>query len=131
MTKSKSRRKFFTPAEANRALPLVRSIVSDILDRARELRDREGRPAGAGEADEREAIRQDILAMMEELEQLGATFKDWDFELGLVDFPAKIDGREVLLCWRSNEDRVRWYHAPDAGFAGRVPIPDELLEDGG
>lgn len=126
-----SKKKLFTPAEANRALPLVRSIVSDILDRARELRDRESRPAGVGEHDEREQIRQDILSMMEELEHLGATFKDWDFELGLVDFPARIGGQEVLLCWRSNEDSVRWFHAPDAGFAGRVPIPDELLEDDG
>jgi hypothetical protein len=121
--------KLFTPAEANRALPLVRSIVSDILDRARELRERENRPARAGEHDEREQIRQDILSMMEELESLGATFKDWDFELGLVDFPARINGRDVLLCWRSNEDRVRFYHAPNEGFAGRMPIPEDLLED--
>lgn len=124
-------RKLFTPAEANRALPLVRSIVQDILERARELRERESRPAGPQEKDEREEIRTDILSMMEELERLGATFKDWDFELGLVDFPARIHGRDVLLCWRSNEDRVRWYHAPDAGFAGRLPIPEELLEENG
>ena len=124
-------RKLFTPAEANRALPLVRSIVADILDRARELRERESRPARPGERDEREQIRQDILSMMEELESLGATFKDWDFELGLVDFPARIEGREVLLCWRSNEDRVRWYHGPNEGFAGRMPIPEDLLEDEG
>ena len=123
-------RKLFTPAEANRALPLVRNIVTDILERARDLREREALPKEAsGADDEKEQIRQDILRMMEELENLGATFKDWDFELGLVDFPAKIEGQDVLLCWRSNEDAVKWFHAVDEGFAGRLPIPDDLLEE--
>jgi hypothetical protein len=121
--------KLFTPAEANRTLPLVRTIVADILERARELRDRAEEPPSAGEDEERELIQKDIVRMMQEIEALGATFKDWDFELGLVDFPARIDGRDVYLCWRSNEDRVAWFHARDEGYAGRRPIPDELLDD--
>ncbi|MFN8178343.1 MAG: DUF2203 domain-containing protein [bacterium] len=121
--------KLFTPAEANRTLPLVRSIVADILEKARELR---GRTALSKEPDEDEAleqIRQDILDLMQELEDLGATYKDWDFEVGLVDFPAKIDGREVLLCWRSDEPHVEWYHAREAGFAGRRRIPGHSFDE--
>ncbi len=40
----------------------------------------------------------------------------------LVDFPAEYGGREVLLCWTEGEERLGWYHLPDAGFAGRRPI---------
>ena len=123
-------RKIFTPEEANRSLPLVRSIVTDILDRARELRGQEDPPRSPRQEEEREEIQRDILGLMEELESLGASFKDWDFDVGLVDFPARIDGEDVLLCWRSDEDRVAWFHSPEGGFVGRRPIPDSLLREG-
>jgi hypothetical protein len=42
----------------------------------------------------------------------------------LVDFPARYRGREVLLCWTEGEERIGWYHLPDAGFAGRRPIEE-------
>lgn len=121
--------KLFTPVEANLTLPLVRSIVSDILEKASELRGRTALSKAPDEDPELELIRQDILDLMQEIESLGATYKDWDFQIGLVDFPAKIDGREVLLCWRSDESKVGWFHAPEAGFAGRRPIPGHLLDE--
>jgi hypothetical protein len=121
-------KRIFTPAEANRTLPLVRSIVTDILEQARLLRDHE--EEGGSPADtETKRIRKDLVGMMRELENLGATFKDWNFEVGLVDFPARIKGRDVLLCWRSDEDAVTWYHDAEEGFAGRQPIPEDLLDD--
>jgi hypothetical protein len=48
-----------------------------------------------------------------------------DLELGLVDFPAWLEGREVNLCWRLGEQRVGFWHAVDEGFAGRKPWPAE------
>ncbi len=45
-----------------------------------------------------------------------------DVEQGLVDFPAVIDGRDVLLCWKDGEPKVAFWHTPDAGFAGRQPL---------
>ena len=42
----------------------------------------------------------------------------------LVDFPAEYGGREVLLCWTEGEERIGWYHLPDAGFAGRRPVEE-------
>jgi hypothetical protein len=121
--------KLFTPAEANRTLPLVRSIVADILEKARELRGRTALAKDPETDEELEQLRRDILDLMQELEDLGASYKDWDFQTGLVDFPARIDGREVLLCWRSDEPRVEWYHAREAGFAGRKRIPRHVAED--
>jgi hypothetical protein len=121
--------KVFTAAEANKTLPLVRSIVLDILERARELRGLTALSTAPDEDPELEQMRQDILDLMQEIEDLGAVYKDWNFEVGLVDFPALIDGRQVLLCWRSDEPEVAWFHAPDAGFAGRRRIPDGLFAD--
>jgi hypothetical protein len=45
-----------------------------------------------------------------------------DVDRGLVDFPALRDGEEVYLCWLVDEDEIRFWHAPDAGFAGRRPL---------
>ena len=45
-----------------------------------------------------------------------------DVERGLVDFPALRDGEEVYLCWLVDEDEIGFWHAPDAGFAGRRPL---------
>ena len=42
--------------------------------------------------------------------------------LGLLDFPSIIDNEEVYLCWKLGEDRIRYYHRQDEGFAGRKPI---------
>lgn len=45
-----------------------------------------------------------------------------DVEQGLIDFPAVIDGREVLLCWKDGEPEVAFWHPPETGFAGRQPL---------
>jgi Uncharacterized conserved protein (DUF2203) len=42
----------------------------------------------------------------------------------LGDFPAEYGGRELLLCWTEGEERIGWYHTPEAGFAGRRPIEE-------
>ena len=37
-----------------------------------------------------------------------------------------LKNEEVYLCWRLGEDRIRFYHRQDEGFAGRKPIdPDD------
>src|SRR6185369_7768552 len=45
-----------------------------------------------------------------------------DPETGLIDFPARLDGREVLLCWRLGEEEIAWYHDAEAGFRGRKKL---------
>ena len=46
-----------------------------------------------------------------------------DFERGLVDFPAVRDGQEVYLCWLVDEEQeIGFWHAPEAGFAGRRAV---------
>ncbi|MDE3170371.1 MAG: DUF2203 domain-containing protein [Acidobacteriota bacterium] len=57
---------------------------------------------------------------VERIHATGCVVKD--IEIGLLDFPSRIDGQEVFLCWRLGEDRIRFYHRMDEGFAGRKPI---------
>lgn len=42
----------------------------------------------------------------------------------LIDFPAVLDGHNVLLCWIEGEPELAWYHRVEFGFAGRRPLPD-------
>jgi hypothetical protein len=120
--------KYFTAAEAKKTLPLVRKIVKDILDTSREMRliaDEVGRNV---ENDPRiQKLADDIEEFMQELEEIGCFFKDWNFSIGLIDFPSIIDGKEVFLCWRSDEDDIMYYHDMETGFAGRKLIPPEEL----
>jgi hypothetical protein len=46
----------------------------------------------------------------------------------LLDFPARLDGDTVLLCWLEGERELRWYHKREHGFAGRRPIPGGTQE---
>ncbi len=45
-----------------------------------------------------------------------------DIDRGLIDFPSIRDGEEVYLCWLLDEDEIRFWHEPEAGFAGRKPL---------
>jgi hypothetical protein len=122
--------KYFTPSEAKRTLPLVRKIVKDILDTSREMRLIADEIGHNVENDPRiQKLADDIEEFMQELEEIGCYFKDWNFSIGLIDFPAIIDGKEVFLCWRSDEDDIMYYHEVDTGFAGRKIIPPEELTD--
>ena len=121
--------KYFTPAEAKKTLPLVRKIVKDILDTSREMRLIADEIGGQVEKDPRiQRMADSIEEFMQELEEIGCFFKDWNFQIGLVDFPAIIDSKEVFLCWRSDEDDILYYHDVETGFAGRKLIPPEELE---
>ena len=120
--------KRFTPQEANKRLPLIRKIVLDILEIGKTFKKIiETSPAGTDIPQEALLLKEEMQELMIELEDLGCFFKDWNFEIGLVDFPSLIEGREVLLCWRSDEPEIRWYHGIDEGFTGRKPIPEHLL----
>lgn len=120
--------RLFTPAEADKTLPLVKRIVADILSRGKELREAAKLEDRTEAGDRIARLEGEIHEYLQELEQIGCSYKDWNFEVGLVDFPAVIEGESVLLCWRSDEPRVAWYHPEAGGYAMRAPIPEDLLE---
>ena len=128
--------KYFTAAEANRTLPLVRRIVDDITMLYPEWRELVNQyelvaaqaKAEWGESTEQIALRlriediaRRITAYLAELETVGCVFKG--FQEGLVDFYGKLDGRDVFWCWKQGEERIEHWHDIEAGFAGRQPIP--------
>jgi hypothetical protein len=128
--------KIFTVEEANKTLPLVRAIVSDITTLSREVMERRHRlnHLSAGRDLESDDVYSEELAEIEkdlerdmqrlkeyvqELRQLGVLAKGAD---GLVDFPAMMDGRLVYLCWKLGEPEVLYWHDVEAGYAGRQPL---------
>jgi hypothetical protein len=135
-----AQKKYFTVEEANQMLPLVRAIVEDIVVLFRDVHDRRERLSrvrqlpGASSRDEKSVYNEELLQIEEdldkditklegyvdELQKLGVELKD--FVSGLVDFPSKMDGREVYLCWRLGEDEVGHWHELDAGFQGRQSL---------
>ncbi len=121
--------KYFTPEEANRTLPLVRKIVKDILDYSFELKTITD-STGGDIYDNLEAqnLITQLKGFMDELEEIGCYYKDWNFSIGLIDFPAIIDGEEVYLCWKSDEDKVLHYHGINEGFSGRKLIPEYYFD---
>lgn len=120
--------KYFTPQEANKTLPLVKRIVKDILLTGNQLRNfHEANPQISIIPQKIESLEKNLEALFKELESIGCYYKDWNYEIGLIDFPAIIDDQEVWLCWKSDEEVLQYYHSVEEGFAGRKIIPERLL----
>ena len=128
----------FTLDQANRLVPEVSrkmaegaEVRQDLLALVIEL---EGLRGEAGRSDpdverrtqaslqEVSALRRQLAAVVTGLQDMGCVVRDFDH--GLVDFPAIVDGQPAYLCWRSGEQEIRFWHKPDEGFAGRRPLPD-------
>jgi hypothetical protein len=128
----------FTPEEANEALAEVRPLAERMVQARRSLaaaahRQRElviriagnGGDLSPGEVrDAAAAVEREVATIAEcvaALEAAGVQVKDMDE--GLVDFPARHAGRDILLCWKVGEPAVSYWHGLDEGFAGRKPLP--------
>ena len=135
--KPRKKKKLFTPAEANAALPLVTAIVQDIAALAKSLHDRQERLARLGPPNRgglSDAYREELQQVQTELERDDDRMREYIQELldlgielkdpftGLIDFPASINGREVYLCWRMGEAEVAFWHELETGFAGRQKL---------
>jgi hypothetical protein len=119
--------KYFSLSEARQQLTLVKTIVEDILIRGRMMKQVIAAHSGKDIPIAARRIFEEIETLIVELERMGCYYKDWQFEYGLVDFPAIVDGQNVLLCWRSDESDINWYHSIDDGYQNRKPLPVEWL----
>jgi hypothetical protein len=130
--------RYFTVDEANEALLEVRPLTEELVAHRRALVDLQERQsavttriAGNGgnvtpsELQEvQEQLDEEVAGIarcVARIHELGALVKDLDD--GLVDFPAKRDGEDVLLCWRLGEDEIAFWHGLDEGYSGRKPLP--------
>ncbi|MGA9041726.1 MAG: DUF2203 domain-containing protein [Terriglobales bacterium] len=73
---------------------------------------------------EREKTIQRVRDAMAEIDAIGVQVKDLD--IGLLDFPCKVDGKIVLLCWKLGEQGITHWHGTEEGFAGRKPIDERI-----
>jgi hypothetical protein len=132
--------RIFTLEEAERTLPLLRRILTDLKAEYRIWQDAlaeyellsGGARAEAGETDAIASARRGvtdsadrITGFLGEIEAIGCLFKG--FDAGLVDFYTLRDDRLVLLCWRVDEDHITHWHDVEAGYAGRQPIDSTFL----
>jgi len=79
-----------------------------------------GYAVGEARTEEFAAAAAEFEDTVRQLTELGVEIKDVDS--GLVDFPSRRHGEDVLLCWRVGEDSVEFWHDLEAGYAGRLPI---------
>lgn len=130
--------RFFTVAAANAMLPQLTEDIAQMqaLLAAARAHDREIQMFKAvGYRDDGQLImeadhqktRAQLKQTVAELEAVIAAVNDRgcqlkDIDRGLVDFPAILDGQEVLLCWRLGEPEVAFFHDPYSGFSGRQPL---------
>jgi hypothetical protein len=127
----------YTLEEANAAVVELRPVVARMVEHGRKLaeaqraqRELVTRIAGNGgdmqPSDLRElaeTIQSEadaIGACAEEINAAGAQIKS--LEEGLLDFPSRRGGEEILLCWKLGEGEIGYWHGLDEGFAGRKPL---------
>jgi hypothetical protein len=135
--------RYFTLNESERLLPEVERALRDALFHKGEYQkaddeldgsvqhirmsggariDRGAYLAARARRDTNAAALKDAL---DRIENIGALVKDLD--IGLIDFLSLYKGREVCLCWKLGEDRIRFWHGAEEGFRGRKLIDDEFV----
>jgi hypothetical protein len=140
-------KRLFTVEQANACLPLVRAIVEDLAELSREVIERRGRLShlltGRQRQGEEDFYSAELAQIEEELEKDGLRLQEYVEELrelgvepkngpeGLVDFPSRMDGRIVYLCWKLGEPEVMFWHDLEAGFRGRQPLTAGTAAEGG
>ena len=122
--------KYFTVDEANAALPTLEPLVERLVHLYQMIADKQAHilPAmqkAGGNGGNRDASQAglwmgEMEALIREIQSVGVVVKD--ARVGLLDFPAWREEREVYLCWRYGEQTVAYWHEVDSGFAGRHPL---------
>jgi len=137
-------KRYFTVAEAEGLIPQLEAIMGRVMDSHAEAArvraalqeaQREVMLSGGARLDQEfwrsRKVRFDRAATkvqegIGEVLQMGGVPKD--LEMGLVDFLGLLDEREVNLCWRFGEKRIRFWHGVDEGYSARKPLPGDSRE---
>ena len=122
--------KYYTPKEANEALTIVRPMLKELMEIGERIRAHQPeywsvvqKSAGNGGNPALSKLLPDfdrLDALMHKIQDMDIEVKD--LSIGLIDFFALHDEREVCLCWKYGEDRIQFWHEIDAGFQGRELI---------
>jgi hypothetical protein len=122
--------RYFTLQEANEALNAIRPLMDELQAIRREILARQPdvwpvveRSAGNGGSLAASKLVKEferLDSLIQRIQATGAIFKD--INLGLLDFSALKNGREVYLCWKYGEEDIVFWHEVEAGYAGRQSI---------
>jgi len=119
--------KRFSLRQANGTLPLVGRIVGDVVSKHEQAIKLQAELESTKNLQQQATLQEKIedcvdrlQELSDELSEVGCELKD--YQLGLIDFVGRHDGRDVHLCWKLGEDRINYWHEIDAGFAGRQPV---------
>ncbi len=77
---------------------------------------------------QREKAVQRVKDAVAEIDATGIQVKDID--IGLLDFPCRVEGEIILLCWKLGEKAITQWHGTEEGFAGRKPIDERIARAG-
>lgn len=130
--------RLFTVEEANQAIPELSATIRQMNRRRQDLiyllveleglRSQAGQYRSDAEVERRiEAKVAEVNSLRRQLQEMHGTVGESgcvvrDYDRGLVDFPAIIEGQPGYLCWHSGEERIAFWHGPEDGFAGRKPL---------
>ncbi len=132
--------RIFTLEEAERTLPLLRRILTDLKTEYRIWNDAQTEYELLSSGSRADSVETEALAtarraftdsadritgFLDEVEAVGCEFKG--FDAGLVDFYTLRDDRLVFLCWQVDEAHITHWHELEAGYAGRQPIDSTFL----
>ena len=132
--------KTFTVAEANALLPTVKPLIEQLHGLQRSILQTNHRldelmqKLSGGNGYPIQSLKQEIESLtkhqlqlvegfqsaINQLEELGCLLKD--LNMGLIDFYGLRDGEPVFLCWKLGEERIRFWHTLEEGYAGRQPL---------
>jgi hypothetical protein len=118
--------KHYTRDEARALLPEIRQWLARLNKLRKEVESFEHRLSqmAAQSSDIGGETVNDWIRALADMQQILVEFQRRqifikDLDQGLIDFPAIIGGREVFLCWESDEDDIEFWHDLESGFAGR------------
>jgi hypothetical protein len=121
---------YFTLQEANETLITIRPLMDEVQTIRQKILAKQPEAWPAIEKSAGNGGNRALSNMVQDFEKLdalvhsildtGALVKD--INIGLLDFPALRDGREVYLCWQHGEGEIAFWHEVEAGFAGRQSI---------
>jgi hypothetical protein len=123
--------KYFTLDEANRLLPVIEPLLAQLMEKQAEvvqmqrhlgdfLADSRSGGIGSPEASQMVQSFADIESLIGQIQSFGCVLKN--SSIGLVDFLADHNGRDVYLCWKYGEAHISHYHDVHDGFNGRKPF---------
>lgn len=126
----------FSIEQANKILPLIKSITVDIVSLWEQISKARIEMETNFTAKNKEipsSYKEDVHYFIDkisycikEVEALGC-FVD-EFKRGIINFPSLYHGRKVFLCWQLGEVKVENWHEIDESFDDKQSVTDDIYK---